>query len=109
MQPVASCYTDYLIQLKYFVDVSMYSFDKSVSQEGLVYVVVSENVTAAGETLFRQFYNCIGRALAFAQPVTEMSTRSRKNKVSGNKKRPAHTADNLTSICEPILLTMWDQ
>jgi hypothetical protein len=31
------------------------------------------------------------------QPLTEMSTRN----LPGNKKRPAHRADNLAAICEP--------
>jgi hypothetical protein len=37
--------------------------------------------------------------LASTQPLTEMSTRN----FSGGKGRPARKADNLTSICEPIV------
>jgi hypothetical protein len=33
------------------------------------------------------------------QPLTEMSTRN----LPGRKGRPAHTADNLSAICEPII------
>jgi hypothetical protein len=33
------------------------------------------------------------------QPPTEMSTRN----LPGGKGRPAHAADNLTAICEPIV------
>jgi hypothetical protein len=35
-------------------------------------------------------------ALGSTQPVTEMSTRN----LPGGKKRPAHRADNLATICE---------
>jgi hypothetical protein len=38
-------------------------------------------------------------ALGSTQPVTEMSTRN----LSGDKGRPAHKADNLTAMCEPIV------
>jgi hypothetical protein len=38
-------------------------------------------------------------ALGWTQPLTEMSTRN----LPGGKGRPAHEADNLTSICEPIV------
>jgi hypothetical protein len=38
-------------------------------------------------------------ALGSTQPLTEMSTRN----LPGGKKRPAHEADNLTAICEPIV------
>jgi hypothetical protein len=34
-----------------------------------------------------------------AQPLTEMSTRD----LLAGKGRPAHKADNLTAICEPIV------
>jgi hypothetical protein len=37
--------------------------------------------------------------LGSTQPLTEMSTRN----LPGVKKRPAHRADNLTTICEPIV------
>jgi hypothetical protein len=44
-------------------------------------------------------------ALGSTQPLTEMSTRN----LPGGKGRPTHTADNLTAICEPIVLdTMWE-
>jgi hypothetical protein len=38
-------------------------------------------------------------ALGSTQPLTEMSTRN----LPRGKGRPAHKADNLTSICEPIV------
>jgi hypothetical protein len=38
-------------------------------------------------------------ALGSIQPVTEMITKN----LPGGKGRPARRADNLTSICEPIL------
>jgi hypothetical protein len=38
-------------------------------------------------------------ALGSTQPLTEMSTRN----VPGVKGRPAHKADTLTAICEPIV------
>jgi hypothetical protein len=38
-------------------------------------------------------------ALGSTQPLTEMSTR----KSPGGKGRPARKADNLTTICEPIV------
>jgi hypothetical protein len=39
-------------------------------------------------------------ALVSTQPLTEMSTRN----LPGGKGRPARKADNLTAICEPIVL-----
>jgi hypothetical protein len=38
-------------------------------------------------------------ALGSTQPLTEMSTRH----LPGGKEQPAHEADNLTTICEPIV------
>jgi hypothetical protein len=38
-------------------------------------------------------------ALGSTQPLTEMITRD----LSGGKGLPAHKADNLTAICEPIV------
>jgi hypothetical protein len=38
-------------------------------------------------------------ALGLTQPPTEVSTRT----LSGGKERPAHEADNLTAVCEPIV------
>jgi hypothetical protein len=38
-------------------------------------------------------------ALGSTQPLSEMSTRN----VSGGKGRPVRKADNLTTICEPII------
>jgi hypothetical protein len=38
-------------------------------------------------------------ALGSTQPLTEMSTRN----LPGGKGRPAREADNLASICEPIV------
>jgi hypothetical protein len=44
-------------------------------------------------------------ALGSTQPLTEMSTRN----LRGGKGRPARKADNLTAICEPIVLKqMWE-
>jgi hypothetical protein len=43
-------------------------------------------------------------ALGSTQPLTEMSTRN----FPGGKGRPARKADNLTAICEPIVLKMWE-
>jgi hypothetical protein len=42
-------------------------------------------------------------ALRFTQSLTEMSTRSRKIIFMRSRARPVLRADNLTSICEPIL------
>jgi hypothetical protein len=41
-------------------------------------------------------------ALGPAQPLTEMSTRN----LPGDKGWPALKADNLTAICEPIVMKM---
>jgi hypothetical protein len=38
-------------------------------------------------------------ALGSTQPLTEMSTRN----LAGGKERPARKADNLSTICEPIV------
>jgi hypothetical protein len=38
-------------------------------------------------------------ALGSTLPLTEMSTMN----LPGGKERPAHKADNLTAICEPIV------
>jgi hypothetical protein len=43
-------------------------------------------------------------ALESTQHLTEMSTRS----LPGGKGRPAHKADNLTAICEPIVYKTWE-
>jgi hypothetical protein len=43
-------------------------------------------------------------ALGSTQPLTEMSTRN----LPGGKGRPAHEADKLTAICEPIVKKMWE-
>jgi hypothetical protein len=37
--------------------------------------------------------------LGSTQPLTEMSTRN----IPAGKGRPAHKADNLTAICEPVV------
>jgi hypothetical protein len=42
--------------------------------------------------------------LRSTQPIIEMSTRN----LTGGKGRPAHKADNLTSIREPTTQIMWD-
>jgi hypothetical protein len=43
-------------------------------------------------------------ALGSTQPLTEMSTRN----LPEVKRRPAHKADSLTAICEPIVWKMWE-
>jgi hypothetical protein len=43
-------------------------------------------------------------ALVSTQPLTEMSTMN----LRGGKGRPARKADNLTTICEPIVQKMWE-
>jgi hypothetical protein len=50
------------------------------------------------------FFNCPNYSsrtmtLGLTQPLTEMST----SNLPGGKGRPAHKADNLTAICEPIV------
>jgi hypothetical protein len=48
-------------------------------------------------------------ALVSTQPLTETSTRNLPGAGGGGGKgRPARKADNLTAICEPIVLIMWD-
>jgi hypothetical protein len=47
-------------------------------------------------------------ALGFTQPLTEMSTRSRKIMFLASEVLLVCRADNLAAICEPILSTMWD-
>jgi hypothetical protein len=42
-------------------------------------------------------------ALGSTQPLTEMSTRN----LPGGRGRPVRGADNLTTICEPIVYKMW--
>jgi hypothetical protein len=42
-------------------------------------------------------------AVGITQPLTVMSTRSRKIMFLGCKARPVRRADNLTVICEPIV------
>jgi hypothetical protein len=39
----------------------------------------------------------------FTQPVTEISTTSRKIMFLESRARPVRRADNLTAICEPIV------
>jgi hypothetical protein len=41
--------------------------------------------------------------LGFTQPLTEMSTRSKKKIFLESRARPVSRADNLTAICEPIV------
>jgi hypothetical protein len=43
-------------------------------------------------------------ALGSTQSLTEMSIRN----IPGGKRRPAHKADSLTAIYEPIVYKMWD-
>jgi hypothetical protein len=42
--------------------------------------------------------------LGSTQPLTEMSTRN----LAGVNGRPARKVDNLTAICEPNVLKMWE-
>jgi hypothetical protein len=44
----------------------------------------------------------------FAQPLTEMSTRSLQIMFLRSKVRPERRADNLAATCEPIVYTMWN-
>jgi hypothetical protein len=43
-------------------------------------------------------------ALDSTQHLTEMSTKN----LPGGRRRPTRKADNLTSICEPIIKKMWE-
>jgi hypothetical protein len=43
-------------------------------------------------------------ALRSTQPLAEMSTRN----ILAGKGWPAHKADNLTAMCEPIVYKMWE-
>jgi hypothetical protein len=43
-------------------------------------------------------------ALGLTQPLREMSTRM----IPGDKGRQARKADNLTAVCEPTVLKMWE-
>jgi hypothetical protein len=43
-------------------------------------------------------------ALGSTKPLTEMNTRN----LPGDKWRPAHKADKLIVICEPIVKKMWE-
>jgi hypothetical protein len=51
------------------------------------------------EVDFFNLFNSSSRTMALGstQPLTEMSTRN----LPGDKKRPAHRADNHAAICEP--------
>jgi hypothetical protein len=44
----------------------------------------------------------------FTQLLREMSTRSRKILFLGSRGRSVRKADNITSICEPTVQTIWD-
>jgi hypothetical protein len=56
----------------------------------------------------RDLSNPSGRtmALGFTEPLTEMSTRSRKIMFLGSKTRPMRRGSNLIAICKPIVWTM---
>jgi hypothetical protein len=58
-------------------------------------------VRVPDEVDFLSSPNPSGRTLALGstQPLREMSTRN----LPGSKKRPASRADNLVTICEPII------
>jgi hypothetical protein len=43
-------------------------------------------------------------ALQLTQPLTEISTRN----LPGGKGQLAHTADDLTTICEPTVYEIWE-
>jgi hypothetical protein len=45
-------------------------------------------------------------ALGSTQPLTEMSTSNIPG--GGGKGRQAHKAENLTAICEPIIIKIWE-
>jgi hypothetical protein len=45
---------------------------------------------------------------SFTQPLTEINTRSRKIIFLGSKVQLVHRADDLATICEPIVWTMWN-
>jgi hypothetical protein len=47
-------------------------------------------------------------ALGLTQPLTEMSTKSRKIMFLESKVRPVRRADNLAAICEPIVYIICD-
>jgi hypothetical protein len=70
---------------------------------------VHRNVTGSKQNEVNEFFSiCLIRPAAlgeggFTQPLTEMSTRSRKIMFLGSRARPVRRADNLTSICEPIV------
>jgi hypothetical protein len=51
-------------------------------------------------------YNPSSRTMTLGstQPLTEMSMRN----LPGGKGQPARKADNITTICEPIVYKMWD-
>jgi hypothetical protein len=61
--------------------------------------------TRWGEYIFFNLPNpfCRTRPLGFIQPVTKISTRSRKIMFLGSSARPVRGAFNLTAICEPII------
>jgi hypothetical protein len=46
--------------------------------------------------------------LGFTQPLTDMSTRSRKIMFVGSRVWPVQKADNLTTICELNVYKMWE-
>jgi hypothetical protein len=52
---------------------------------------------------FLNLYSC-NMALVSTEPLTEMSTRN----LPGGKGWPARKANNLTTICEPIVEKMWE-
>jgi hypothetical protein len=54
-------------------------------------------MTETAESIYRTM------AVGLSQPLTEMSSRN----LPGGKVRPARKADNLSSICGPILYKMW--
>jgi hypothetical protein len=56
--------------------------------------------SARREILLRNFVT--------AQPLTEMSNRSRQIMFLGSRARPEHRADDAAAICEPVVWTLWD-
>jgi hypothetical protein len=54
-------------------------------------------------TMLQSGRSRVGDPIRFIQPLTEISTRSRKIKFLESRERPLSRADNLTAIFEPIV------
>jgi hypothetical protein len=81
----------------------------SVVVKALCYKPEGREFETGGRELIFSIYLILPAALAlrFIQPLTEMSTRSRKMFLESTE-RPVRRAANFTAICEPIVYTMWD-